>query len=176
MPKGAFLQLFPVVWIFPRYLVVIGYYKCVSQWVSPNLLRRSVSHGIHSLLIWSLPLFSLNEMAISKVYKTDTFESHNSLKLSFNIFKVYYQILLDKNFSLYQTLLIFLFYMRQTWKTQLILEISAICLALEFICWMNLLLQRTYLNSEDSYLFSAGFTLFGVLSGIVHWRTEKTLL
>ena len=37
----------------------------------------------HSLLFWPLPLFPLNEMAISKLHTADTFESHISLKLSF---------------------------------------------------------------------------------------------
>ena len=62
MPKSVYLQLFPMVQVFPRYLAAIG----------------------------------LNEMAISKVHKTDTFDSQNSLvlkdvflKLILNILKSY---------------------------------------------------------------------------------------
>ena len=62
---------------------------------------------------------------LSKACKLDNFESHNSLKLSFQIFETFLQILLIVNLSLNQTILTFLLCTRQTWMTQLIL---AICL------------------------------------------------
>ena len=67
---------------------------------------------------------------LSKECKPDHFESHNSLKLSFEIFVAFVQMLININFlvdfflSLNQTLLVFWLYVRQTWITQLILAIS----------------------------------------------------
>ena len=63
-------------------------------------------------------------MAIfSKACKPDNFESHNSLKLSLQIFEAFIRILLIVD-SLNQTLLTFLLCVGQTWMTQLILPIS----------------------------------------------------
>ena len=64
---------------------------------------------------------------LSKACKPDNFELHNSLKLSFTtlrIFEAFVRILLIVNLSLNQTLLTFLLCVRQTWMTQLIMEIS----------------------------------------------------
>ena len=64
-------------------------------------------------------------MAISsKGRKPDNFESRNSLKLRFTIIRGLRSILLNVNLLLNQILLIFLFYVRQTWMTRLILAIS----------------------------------------------------
>ena len=59
----------------------------------------------------------------SKACKPDNFELHNSLKLSFTNIGVLRSNLLIVNLSLNQTLLTFLLCVRQTWMTQLILEI-----------------------------------------------------
>ena len=61
---------------------------------------------------------------LSKGCKPDKFESHSSLKLDFQIFEVFLQILLNVNSSLNQTLMTFLLYVRQTWMTLLFLVIS----------------------------------------------------
>ena len=61
---------------------------------------------------------------LSKAFKSDKFESCNSLKLSFMKFEAFVQILLIVNLSLNQTLLIFLLCVRITWMIQLILTIS----------------------------------------------------
>ena len=56
--------------------------------------------------------------------RSDSFETLNSLKLSFTNIQAFVRILLIVNISLNQTLLKFLLYGRQTWMTQLILVIS----------------------------------------------------
>ena len=61
---------------------------------------------------------------LSKAYKTDNFEFHNSLKLSFTNIQGLRRIFFIANLSLNQTLLTFLLCVRQTWMTQLILVIS----------------------------------------------------
>ena len=61
---------------------------------------------------------------LSKAFKSDKFESRNSLKLSFMKFEAFVQILLIVNLSLNQTLLTFLLCVRQNWMNHLILEIS----------------------------------------------------
>ena len=58
---------------------------------------------------------------LSKACKPDSFESHNSLKLSFTNIR---GLRLNFESFLESTLLTFLLYVRQTWITQLILEIS----------------------------------------------------
>ena len=64
-------------------------------------------------------------MAISsKACKPDNFESHNFLKLGFTNIQYVCSNLMIVNISLNQTLLTFLFYVRQTRMTQLILAIS----------------------------------------------------
>ena len=64
------------------------------------------------------------EMAISNVRKLDTLNHATLYNLALTIFKVFVLIWLDVDLSLNQTLLISLSYVRQTWKTQLILAIS----------------------------------------------------
>ena len=61
---------------------------------------------------------------LSKACKLDSFESHNSLKLSFKIFEAFVRTLFNVNLFMNQTLLTFLLCVRQTWITQLILAIS----------------------------------------------------
>ena len=60
---------------------------------------------------------------LSKACKTDNFELHNSLKLSFTNIRGICSNLLIAKLSLNQTLLKFLLCVRQTWMTRLILEI-----------------------------------------------------
>ena len=64
------------------------------------------------------------EMAISNVRKLDTLNHAALYNLALTIFKVFVLIWLDVDLSLNQTRLISLSYVRQTWKTQLILAIS----------------------------------------------------
>ena len=61
---------------------------------------------------------------LSKVRKPDNFETHNSLKLNFTNFNFFALISLNLNVYLNQTLLIFLLYVSQTWKTQVIQAVS----------------------------------------------------
>ena len=60
---------------------------------------------------------------LSKAYKPESFELHNSKAYSLQIFEAFIQILLIVNLFLNQTPLTFLLCVRQTWMTQLILEI-----------------------------------------------------
>ena len=60
---------------------------------------------------------------LSKAFKPDNFESHNSLKLSFTNIRGLRLNFVDCE-SLNQTLLILLLSVRQIWMTQLILAIS----------------------------------------------------
>ena len=61
---------------------------------------------------------------LSKGCKPDKFESQSFLKLDFQIFEVFLQILLNVSSSLNQTLITFLLYVRQTWMALLFLVIS----------------------------------------------------
>ena len=61
---------------------------------------------------------------LSKAYKPDNFELHDSLELSFTSIWGFIQLLLIANLSLNKTLLTFLLCARQTYMTQLILAIS----------------------------------------------------
>ena len=58
---------------------------------------------------------------LRKGCKPDNFDSHNSLKLTLQLFEVFVQILLNLNLPLNETFLTFLLSVRQTWITQLIL-------------------------------------------------------
>ena len=61
---------------------------------------------------------------LSKGRKPDSFESYNSLKLSFTSIGAFVRILLNVNLSFNQTLLTFFFYVRQIWMSELIVGIS----------------------------------------------------
>ena len=61
---------------------------------------------------------------LSKAYKPDNFELHDSLELSFMSIWGFIQLLLIANLSLNKTLLTFLLCARQTYMIQLILAIS----------------------------------------------------
>ena len=156
---SASLQLFPVVWIFLRFLGVI----CYDRWV---LSEGHKNYFKDWCLMSSQPTFlfltnlNLIMVILSKACKSDNFESHNSLKLSFaNIWEAFVRILLTANLSVNQTLLTFLLCVRQTWMTQLILAISLwkviflysksilvlICMFLQFMLKKDFLLQGTYL-------------------------------
>ena len=60
---------------------------------------------------------------LSNACKPDNFESHNSVKLSFKNIRGLRSNCVDFE-SFLKTLLTFLLYVKQTWMTQLILEIS----------------------------------------------------
>ena len=51
-------------------------------------------------------------------------EPHSFLNLALRIFEAFVPILLNANLSFNQTLLAFLYYVRQTWMIQLILAVS----------------------------------------------------
>ena len=89
-----------------------------SQWVTKITSRI----GVWAYLsVFNLLLNQWIMVILSNECKPDKFESHNSLKQSFQI--VLTQILLNFNLSLNQALLTFLLYVRQTWTTQLTLAI-----------------------------------------------------
>ena len=116
---------------------------------------------------------------LSKAFKSDKFESRNSLKLSFMKFEAFVQILLIVNLSLNQTLLIFLLCVRITWMIQLILTISLweviflssekilvlICMVLQFMWKKDFLLHGLISVKLSKFLlmFSTGFTSISVL-------------
>ena len=61
---------------------------------------------------------------LSKPYKPDNFESHNSLKRSFTNIQGLQSNFVDCESFLESNFLTFLLYVRQTWMTQLVLAIS----------------------------------------------------
>ena len=61
---------------------------------------------------------------LSKPYKPDNFESHNSLKRSFMNIQGLQSNFVDCESFLESNFLTFLLYVRQTWMTQLVLAIS----------------------------------------------------
>ena len=61
---------------------------------------------------------------LSKPYKPDNFESHNSLKRSFTNIQGLQSNFVDCESFLESNFLTFLLYARQTWMTQLVLAIS----------------------------------------------------
>ena len=61
---------------------------------------------------------------LSKGYKPDNAEPHNSQNLVLRIFEAFVPISLNVNLSLDEALLKFLLYVRQTWMTQLIMASS----------------------------------------------------
>ena len=79
--------------------------------VSQKLLQGSVSQ---ELTLYFSVFTSIDSMKGSKVHKSSNFESHSSLKLSFNIIRGFALFSLDMNLSSNQALLIFLLYVRQT--------------------------------------------------------------
>ena len=92
-----------------------------SHWGSQKWLQGLVSHELSAWLsVFNIFLTWWIMTILSKGCKPDNFESHNSLKLSFtNI-----QNILNVIISLNQTLLKFLLYVKQTWMTHFILDIS----------------------------------------------------
>ena len=78
--------------------------QIISQWGSQKLLQGLVSHELTAYLSFFDPFLTKWIMAIlSNEWKPGTFESHNSLQLSFEvlqqIFEVLIQILLNVNLS-----------------------------------------------------------------------------
>ena len=89
------------------------------MWVT-KLLQVLVSYELTAYLS-TFDLFLTPMTILSKGYKPDNFESHNSVKRNFTIIQN-----LSSNFLECepQTLLTFLLYVRQSWISQLILAIS----------------------------------------------------
>ena len=78
------LQLFPVVWVFPRSLGVICYDRWVLSDCHKKLLQELVSHELIAYLsVFNLYLIQWIMAILSKGCKPDNFETHNTLKLSF---------------------------------------------------------------------------------------------
>ena len=99
------LQLFPVVQILPRVPMSHLLRKMSSQRGAQKLFQELVS----------LLLFWLNKLAlVSKARRVYNFESHRYLRLSSP----------KMDYSLNQTFLTYLLYMRQIWMRQLILAAS----------------------------------------------------
>ena len=89
-----------------------------------KLLQGLVSCELAAYIFVFTLFFTQWTLAIlSKGCKSDNFEPHNSLKLSFANMRGLHSNF-NVNLSLNQTLLTFLLSMRQTWMTQLILAIS----------------------------------------------------
>ena len=89
------------------------------QWVLWKLLQRSMSHELtaYFLVFWPMK-WSYFQKYASQITLNHTTIYHLALPL----FEVFFSLLsLDVNFSVNQSLLIFLLCVRQTWKTQLIL-------------------------------------------------------
>ena len=79
-----FLQLFLVVWIFPRSVGVFCYDRWVLNEGHKNLLQGLLSHELTAYLSVSNQFLTQWIMTIlSKRCKPDNFESHNPLKLRF---------------------------------------------------------------------------------------------
>ena len=116
---------------------------------------------------------------LSKVRKPDNFETHNSLKLNFTNFNFFALISLNLNVYLNQTLLIFLLYVSQTWKTQVIQAVSMcerlssfnlkgfclICMVLQFMQRRTSFCTGLVFKKLWGFLlvFSTGPTSFSVL-------------
>ena len=86
MHGSVSLQLFPVVWIFLRFLGVICslFQQMSSQCESQTLLQGLVSHELTVYLsVFDQFLTHQIMVILSKGCKPGNFESHNSLKLSF---------------------------------------------------------------------------------------------
>ena len=112
------LQLFLMVWIFPRSLVVICYDRSVLSEGHKNYFKDW--HLINSQPTFLfLTYFELNELWL--YYQKDvnqiTLNHPTLLNFALQIFEAFIQILLNVNLSLNKTLLTFWLYVRQTWMT-----------------------------------------------------------
>ena len=124
---SAFRQLFTIVWTLLRSLGVI----CHDRWVLSEGHKRYFKDYC---LMNSQPTFLFfNQFKLNKLWPY--YQKHvnqiilncTTLKsFASQIFEDFNQILLIVNLSLNQTLLMFLFCVRQTWTTQLILAISTL--------------------------------------------------
>ena len=121
MNRSVSLQLFSAVGIFSKSLSVI----CHDRWGSKKKYFKVWTHELTAYLsVFDLFLVQWIMAILSKGCKPDNFESHNSLKLTLQIFKAFNRIFLNVNLSLNEILLTFFLCVRQTKMTQLILAIS----------------------------------------------------
>ena len=107
--------------------------------------------------------FRFSEMVLlSKVFKPDNFESHDSLNLRFTNIQCFCLNFVGCELFLNQTPLILLLYMRQTWKIRLTEAISwwgSLCEGRTCFC-VRLTLRKFWVFL---FMFSTGFILFGFL-------------
>ena len=114
-------------WIFSRSLGVI----CYNRWVltgeghKNHFKDRHLSKWQPTFLFFDLFLTQWIMIILIKRWKTDNFESHNSLNLSFtNIWGLCLKLIWMWVFPWIKLSWNFLLYVRQTWMTQLILAVS----------------------------------------------------
>ena len=126
-----------------------------SQCGSKRLLQGLVSHELTAYLSIFNPF--LNQWVM--VILSKECNPHNSLNLSFTNIRGLLSFVLNITFSLNQTPLTFLLYVRQTWMTQLILAIYLwgviflqfekilllICMVLKFMWKKDFLFHGTYI-------------------------------
>ena len=137
-------------------------------------------------------------MTISKGCTPDNFESKNSLKLSFTNICGLHSNLTECEFSLNQTLLKLLFYVRQTWMTHLILALSLwgvvflkyerilllTFMVLQFMWRKDFLLQETSLEKTvqiltyvfDWLYFTQYLTSFSSIDHLLHLYAQFFIL
>ena len=151
------LQLFLVVWIFLRSLAVIMYSTTHESSVRfTQVISRICVSWTHSLPFQFLPLFWLNEITIlSKARKTDNFESHNSLEVSFtNMRGLYLNFVECESFSesnfpdilaLDETNLNWLWHTYAMVMVMVIMVMLLNCMVLQFIWTRGFFLHGTYL-------------------------------
>ena len=124
---------------------------------------------------------------LSKAYKPDSFESHNSLKLSITNIRGLHQNFFIVNLFLNQNLLTFLLCVRQTWMTRLILAIDSRNSSDSYLCFRLALLHSVsyfsfFYRSPSSSLctvvhsISSNIMRFSRLSHLLMFLFLETLI
>ena len=124
---------------------------------------------------------------LSKAYKPDSFEQHNSLKLSITNIRGLHQNFFIVNLFLNQNLLTFLLCVRQTWMTQLILAIDSRNSSDSYLCFRLALLHSVsyfsfFYRSPSSSLctvfhsISSNIMRFSRLSHLLMFLFLETLI
>ena len=124
---------------------------------------------------------------LSKAYKPDSFEQHNSLKLSITNIRGLHQNFFIVNLFLNQNLLTFLLCVRQTWMTRLILAIDSRNSSDSYLCFRLALLHSVsyfsfFYRSPSSSLctvfhsISSNIMRFSRLSHLLMFLFLETLI
>ena len=117
---SASLQLFPVAWIFLRSLGVICYDRWVLSEGHKNCFKDWCLMNSQPTFLFLTYLNLMNYGHVIKKHVNQIILNRTTLwSLALRIFEAFVRILLIANLSLNQTLLAFLFCVRQTWMTQL---------------------------------------------------------